>query len=108
MPLFSDNSLSDTPESAPAPTGKGSGYSMPEPVPTNVEKKCPHCGEVNEVYGFIIDKIKSAPEPGIPSVEVLSISPRDPNPDPYARSHYWQKVWSCREARYRATHRLVK
>ncbi len=41
-------------------------------------------------------------------VEVLSISPRDPNPDPNARSNYWHMVWSCWEARYTATHRPVK
>jgi hypothetical protein len=61
--------------------------------------KCPHCGEINEVYGFIIDKIKSAPEPGIPAVEVLSISPRDPKPDPDARMNYMRKMWGNRQAR---------
>ena len=44
----------------------------------------------------------------IPDPEPLAISPRDPNPDPNARSNYWHKVWSCREARYRATYRPVK
>jgi hypothetical protein len=52
--------------------------------------KCPNCGEVTELYAYLFDRILRAPEPGIPSVEVLSISPRDRNPDPYARSHYWQ------------------
>ena len=66
--------------------------------------KC-QCGEVNEVYGFIIDKIKSSPEPGKPSVEVLSISPRDPNPDRDARMNYMRKIWTNREARYRATYK---
>src|SRR5467141_395405 len=42
------------------------------------------------------------------TVQVESISPRDLNPDPKARSNYWQMVWSCREARYRATYRPVK
>src|SRR6266404_1405528 len=42
------------------------------------------------------------------TVQVESISPRDPNPDPNAPSNYWQMVWSCREARYRATYRPVK
>ena len=86
----------------------------PESVPTHyhlcskIKMKCPDCGEVTELYDFLIDKIMQAPEPGIPSVEVLSISPRDPNPDPNARSNFWQMVWACREARYRTTYRPVK
>ena len=86
----------------------------PEPLPnytdscSKVKMKCPDCGEVTELYAYLIDRILQAPEPCIPSIEVLSISPRDPNPDPYARSHYWQKVWVCREARYRLTYRPVK
>jgi len=86
----------------------------PEPLPnytdpcSNIKMKCPDCGEVTELYAYLIDRILQAPEPGVHSIEVLSISPRDPNPDPNARSHYWQKVWSCREARYRATYRPVK
>jgi hypothetical protein len=86
----------------------------PEPLPSHyhnlnskITMKC-HCGEVNEVYGFLIDKIKSTPEPGIPSVEVLSISPRDPKPDPDARMNYMRKIWMNREARYSATYRSVK
>jgi hypothetical protein len=62
--------------------------------------KCLDCGEVTELYDYLIAKIFQAPEPDIPSVGVLSISPRDPNPDPYARSNYWHKVWACREARF--------
>ena len=42
--------------------------------------KCLDCGEVTELYDFLIDKILQAPEPGISSVEVLSISPRDRTP----------------------------
>jgi hypothetical protein len=86
----------------------------PDPLPSyyhkcsKIKMKCPDCGEVTELYDFLIDKVLQAPEPGIPSVEVLAISPRDPNPDPDARSHYWQKVWACREARYRTAHRLLK
>jgi hypothetical protein len=87
----------------------------PEPLPSHyhylnskITMKCPHCGEMNEVYGFIIDKIKSAPEPGIPSVEVLSISPRDPNPDPDARRNYMQRMWANRHARYKATYSQTK
>jgi hypothetical protein len=62
------------------------------------------CGEVNEVYGFLIDKIKSG-EPGIPSVEVLSVSPRDPKPEPDARMNYMQKIWMNRPVRYRAVYK---
>ena len=86
----------------------------PDPIPSHhdccskIKMKCPDCGEVTELYDYLIDKIMQAPEPGIPSVEVLSISPRDPNPDPDARRHYWQKVWACREARYRLTYRPTK
>jgi predicted RNA-binding Zn-ribbon protein involved in translation (DUF1610 family) len=86
----------------------------PEPLPnytdpcSKIKMKCPNCGEVSELYAYLIDRILQAPEPGIPKIEVLSISPRDPNPDPNARSHYWQKAWSCREARYRVTDRPVK
>jgi len=64
--------------------------------------KCPDCGEVTELYDYLIDKIMQAPETGIPSVEVLSISPRDPNPDANARSKFWQQVWTRRAARYKA------
>ena len=86
----------------------------PEPLPSHyhlcskIKIKCPDCQEVTELYDFLIDKILQAPEPGIPSVEVLSISPRDLNPDPNARSNYWQMVWACREARYRVTFRPTK
>jgi hypothetical protein len=70
--------------------------------------KCPSCAEVNEVYGFIIDIIKSAPMPGIPSVEVLAISPRDPKPDPDAVSNYMRKIWTNRNARYQAMYHPTK
>ena len=86
----------------------------PDPLPSHhdpcskIKIKCPDCGEVTELYAYLIDRILQAPEPGMPSVEVLSISHRDPNPDPNARSNYLQKVWSCREARHRVTYRPVK
>src|SRR5216684_8451404 len=53
----------------------------PECLPTHyhlcskIKIKCPDCGEVTELYDFLIDEIMQALEPGIPSVEVLSISP---------------------------------
>ena len=86
----------------------------PEALPSHyhpcskIKMKCPDCGEVTELYDFLIDRIMCAPDPSIPTVDCLSISPRDLNPDPNARSNYWQMVWACREARYRATHRPVK
>ena len=86
----------------------------PDPLPSHhdpgskIKMKCPDCGEVTELYDYLINKIRQAPEPGIPSVEVLSISPRDPDADPAAGRHYWQKVWACREARYRLTYRPTK
>ncbi len=75
---------------------------------SKIELKCPDCQEVTEIYDFLIDRIMCAPELGVTSVEVLSISPRDPDPDPYARSNFWNKVWACREARYRLMYRPTK
>jgi predicted RNA-binding Zn-ribbon protein involved in translation (DUF1610 family) len=51
---------------------------------SKIKMKCPDCGEVTELYDYLIDKIMQAPETGTPSVEVLSISPRDPHPNPGA------------------------
>jgi hypothetical protein len=34
------------------------------------QNEVPDCGEVTELYDFLIDKVLQAPEPGIPSVEV--------------------------------------
>jgi hypothetical protein len=80
--------------------------SWPDPLPSHyhalnskITMKCPHCGEVNEVYGFLIDKIKSEPASGIPSIEVLAVSPRDPKPDPDARMNYMRKMSGNRQAR---------
>jgi hypothetical protein len=78
----------------------------PDPLPSHyhlcskIKIGCPDCHEVTELYDFLIDRIMQPPDPSIPIVEVLSTSPRDPNPDPNARSNYWQMVWSCREARH--------
>ncbi len=58
----------------------------PEPVPTHhhlcskIKMKCPDCQDVTELYDFLIDRIMCAPDPSILTVDVLSISPRDPNP----------------------------
>ena len=75
---------------------------------SKIKMKCPDCGEVTELYAYLIDRILQAPEPGIPSVEVLSISPRDPNPDPDATMNYMRKIWTNRHARYKATYSQTK
>jgi hypothetical protein len=86
----------------------------PEPLPSHfhlcskITMKRPDCSEVTELYDFLIDKITDAPAPGIPSIEVLSISPRDPNPAPDPRMNYMRKIWTNREARYSATHHPTK
>jgi hypothetical protein len=86
----------------------------PGPLPSHyhlcskITMKCPDCGEVTELYAFLIDKITKAPAPGIPSIEVLSISPRDANPDPDARMNYMRKIWTNRHARYKATYSQTK
>ncbi len=86
----------------------------PDPLPSHyhvcskIKIKWPDCQDVTGLYDFLIERIMCAPDPSIPTVEVLSISHPDPNPDPNARSNYWHQVWACREARYRATYRPVK
>jgi hypothetical protein len=73
----------------------------PNPLPSHfhrdskVKLKCSSCGEMTELYDFHLDTIVQAPEPGIPSVEVLSISPRDPNPDPDASIKWRQELLFC-------------
>ena len=53
----------------------------PEPLPSHhhkcseIKMKCPDCGEVTELYDFLIDKVLQAPEPGIPSIEVCLFLP---------------------------------
>jgi hypothetical protein len=48
----------------------------PEPLPnytdpcSKIKIKCPDCGEVTELYAYLIDRILQAPEPGIPSIEI--------------------------------------
>jgi hypothetical protein len=86
----------------------------PDPLPSHyhpcskIKIKCPECGEVNELYDYLLDTILQAPEPDLPGVQPLSISPRDPNPDPNARSNHLREIWTRREARYRATYRPLK
>jgi hypothetical protein len=63
---------------------------------------------VTELYAFLMAKIMKAPEPDLPSIVVLSISPRDPKPDPDAVISHMRKIWINREARYRAMYRVTK
>jgi hypothetical protein len=86
----------------------------PNPLPSHyhpcskIKIKCPECGEVDELYDYLLNTILQAPEPGLPGVQPLSISPRDPNPDPNSRSNHLRQIWTRREARYRATYRPAK
>jgi hypothetical protein len=80
----------------------------PDPVPAHlhlcskIKIICPGCGELTELYAFLLNRILQAPEPGIPTVQVESISPRDPNPEPYARCKWQQQIFLRRAARYKA------
>jgi hypothetical protein len=71
----------------------------PRPTPghlhlcSQITIKCPTCGELTELFAFLLDKILQAPESGIPTVQPESISPRDLNPDPDARSKWQQKIF---------------
>jgi len=56
---------------------------------------------MTELYDFLLDTIVQAPEPGIPSIEVLSISPRDPNPDPDASIKWRQEIFLRRATRFK-------
>jgi hypothetical protein len=85
----------------------------PEPLPSHLDPcskikiECPECHEVNELYAFLLDTILQAPVPNLQGVRPLSISPRDPNPDPDARSNHMRDIWTRREQRYRGMYRLV-
>ena len=80
----------------------------PDPLPSHfhrhskVKLKCASCGEITELYEFLLATIRQAPEPGIPSVEVLSISQRDPNSDPDASIKWLQEIFIRRAARFKA------
>ena len=47
-------------------------------------------------------KIIQAPEPDIPAIEVLEISPPDPNPPPDFSVRWHQEIFTRREARFKA------
>lgn len=79
----------------------------PGPLPSyyhrysRVKFNCPDCGEVSEPYAYMIDTILCASEPGLPSVQPLSISRRDPNPDPDANIKWRQNIFIRRAARFK-------
>ena len=79
----------------------------PNPLPSHfhrhgkVKLKCSSCGEMTELYDFLLDTIMQAPEPGIPSIEAMSISPRDPSPDPNASIKWRQEIFLRRAARFK-------
>jgi hypothetical protein len=81
---------------------------FPVPLPrdfgkfTKIKIKCLGCGEVNEPYPFLLATIMCAPEPGIPTVQVESISPRDPNPNQNAAIEWHQQIFIRRAARFKA------
>jgi hypothetical protein len=79
----------------------------PNPIPnqlhlcSKIAIKCPGCGELTELYAFLLDRILQAPEPGTSTVLVESISPRVPNPEPYARAKWQQQIFIRRAARFK-------
>ena len=79
----------------------------PEPCPSvdpvsKLPIRCPTCKEQSEPYAFLLDKILCVPEPGLPTVQVESISERDPNPKPDARMTWQREVILRRAARFKA------
>ena len=67
---------------------------------SKVKIACP-CGELTELYAFLLDRILQAPEPDIPTVRVESISPPE-NPEPNARQRWQQQIFIRRAARFKA------
>jgi hypothetical protein len=82
----------------------------PAPVPADlhlcskIKITCPNCGELTELYAFLLDKILQAPEPSIATAPIESISPRDLKPDPDARSKSQRQIFMRRAARFKAMH----
>jgi hypothetical protein len=80
----------------------------PRPLPSHlhlcskITVKCPGCGELTELYAFLLDKILQTPNPATPTVQVESISAPDPNPEPYARAKWQQQIFLRRAARFKA------
>ncbi len=79
----------------------------PNPIPAHLHfcskiKIVCQCGELAELYAFLLDRILQAPDSTMPTVQVASISPRDPNPEPYARAKWQQGIFLRRAARFKA------
>ncbi len=81
----------------------------PKPIPNHLHLcskitiKCPGCGELTELYAFLLDRILQVAEPGMPTVEPEAISPRDLKPgDPDARSKWQQQIFLRGAARFKA------
>ena len=91
-------------------TGCGSKFRIvhPGPMPSHyanpskIKLKCSRCGEVREPYALLLATIMQAPEPGIPSIEVLEISLPDPNPPTDASIKWQQEIFMRRAARFKA------
>lgn len=81
---------------------------FPDPVPTHysirskIKLKCSTCDEAREPYSFLLARIIRAPEPGIPSIEALSISLPDPSPRADASIRWHQEMFIRRAARFKA------
>ena len=82
----------------------------PTPVPaylqpcSKIKIACPACGEVTELYAFLLDTILQPPNPTIPSVQVEAISP-PANPEPNARQRWQLQMFLRRAARFKAMYR---
>lgn len=80
----------------------------PRPIPNHLHRdskikiECPNCHEVNEPYAFLLAVVRSAPNPNTPTVQPLTISERDPNPDPDASVKWQQQIFMRRAARFKA------
>ena len=80
----------------------------PKPIPSRlhlcskITVKCPACGELTELYAFLLDKILQPPNLGMPTVQPELISPRDLKPDPNARSKSQRQIFMRRAARFKA------
>lgn len=77
----------------------------PDPIPKNLcpQSKigitCPACNKRSEPYEFLLDRILSTPNAEMPSTQVESISPGDPNISPDVRSEWMQEILRNRQTR---------
>lgn len=69
---------------------------------SKVTVTCRLCGERRELYVHLLDVITCAPDPGRATLGVDSISVRDPNPNPNARSDWQREIFQRKTDRYRA------